>query len=131
MPKYSPEDVNFVFDGGLVATGLAEDEFVTAERNTEKRSFKVGAQGEVVVNESADDTGTVTVTIDQTSPTNKEFRRLYNSGKAFDLNVADNNPNTADVSGSECYIENLPSKSSGAESGDREWNILVVDYTEE
>lgn len=131
MPKYSAKNVNITFDGGLVVTGLAEDTFVETERNTQKREFKVGAKGTAVIVESADDTGTATITLDQTSPTNNEFRRLYNSGEAFDLNVADNNPNSADSGGSECYIANTPGKSNGSSSGDNEWEILVVDYTEE
>ncbi|MBM7623649.1 phage structural protein [Sporohalobacter salinus] len=131
MPKYSSKNVTITFNEGLVMTGLVDDDFVTCERNTEKRSFSVGADGTVVVNESNDDTGKITVSLQQTSPTNKELRRLYKSGKSFDINVADNNPNTADAGGSEAYVMNTPGKNNGTEVGENEWEILVADYTEE
>jgi hypothetical protein len=131
MPKYSTEKVHIIFNSGLVMTSFAEDDFVEAERNTEKRSFSVGAKGEVIVNESANNTGTVTVKLKQTSPTNKDLRDLYKSGAAFDINVTDDNPNTANVSGSEAYVKNTPGKSNGTEVGETEWEILVVDYQEE
>ena len=129
MAQYYADDVNVVIDG-VIATGFADGTYVTGERNEEKRELEVGAQGDVVMVEASDDTGTVSITLQQTSPTNDLLRGLYNSGEDFAISVDDPNDNTANIEGSECYVANLPSAEKDGSVTDREWEILVVDYEE-
>jgi hypothetical protein len=130
VPRYSPKDVH-ITTNGLIITGIAEGTFVEASRNTEKREFQVGAKGEAIVNESADDTGTIKLTLQQTSPSNGILRDLFKQNIPFPASVVDYNPNTANVFGSECYIKNTPGKKNGDKADKNEWEILVVDYKEE
>lgn len=130
MPKYRAEDVIVNIDGDIV-TGLAEGSYVESGRNTEKREFQVGAQGNVIVNESADDTGYFNLTLQETSPFNDVLRALFNSGDEFSISVTDRNTNAASSSASEAYVADLPENEKAEEAEDREWPIIAVDYEEE
>lgn len=127
MP-YDPKKVNVIV-GGAIITGFAEDTFINAERNNPKRSQKVSAKGEVTTNKNADDTGTIKITLDQTSPSNAVLKALYLQDEKFPAVVTDANlAGDIGAGGSQCSIENDPSAEWGAESSDREWVILVDDY---
>lgn len=128
MGQYDPKKVNITVDG-FVVTGYAEDTFISGERNTEKRSLTVGADGNPDVNKSADDTGTVSITLKANSPANAKLKELYKQDDPFNFLCIDQNMNgDVGISGSECVVENLPNFEKAAELGETEWSLLVFDY---
>ncbi|WP_408956231.1 phage structural protein [Natroniella sp. ANB-PHB2] len=129
MANYNTDLVTVIVDGFIV-TGFADGTYISCGRNEDKREFEVGAQGDVVVVENADDTGFFNFTLQQTSPANSVLRALFKSGASFAVSVNDPNDNSASSFASECYVANLPDNEKEEGSGDREWEILAADYEE-
>lgn len=113
--------------GGVYITGLAED-MVSCEKDEDNVSAVVGAQGDVVVNKINNSLGTITVTIQGTSPQKKYLLDLAKTGEMFDIWV-NNKSIDEKVGGTQAMIKKTPSLEQGAELADREFEIQVFDYT--
>ena len=131
--QYDPRQVAVIVSGRELV-GFAEGTFIEAERSTERWSADVGAKGDVTFVRSADDTGTITVTLKHDSPSNAFLHELWRrqddpTSEPITISVQDRNFNgDVSVSGSECKIQNLPTFSRGDEVEDVEWVFLVADY---
>jgi len=131
--QYDPRNVAVIVNGQEIV-GFAEGTFIEAERSTERWSADVGAKGEVTFVRSADDTGTVTITLKHNSPSNSHLYELFQQqdeqGAApITISIQDRNfDGDVSVSGSECKIVNPPTFSRGDEIEDAEWQFLVADY---
>ncbi len=120
---YKPGEVSVVFDG-YEMTGFADGTFVTVEREEDSFTKHVGADGEVSRTLNANQSGTVTLTLKQTSDSNRILGELLatdeddGSGVA-ELVVKDNLTNKA-FSG-EAWIQKPPNLERGKEQADQEW----------
>ena len=74
--------------------GLATDSPIEAARAADAFIPYVGLRGRVAFSMNHDKTGTVTLTLEQMSPSNRLLQRLADSGFMFDLDIIDNNPQT-------------------------------------
>jgi len=130
---YDPRNVAVIVNGREIV-GFAEGTFIEAERSTERYSADVGAKGEVTFVRSADDTGTVTITLKHNSPSNAFLHQLWQqqdnpNAEPITILVQDRNfDDDVSVSGSECKIVNLPPFSRGDEVEDAEWQFLLANY---
>jgi|SRR5690554_38484 len=120
---YDPQDVNVIVNG-VVLTGLAEGTFVSIEREEESYTSYVGAKGEVARAVNANKMGTITVTLEQTSPSNAYLRRLANSNATFPVSVVDQNSGETS-GGNDAWIQQPASKEFGDEISTREWTFVV------
>lgn len=127
VTTYDPRDVMVVV-AGTVLTGFAEGTFVQVEKASENYTKYVGAQGEVARARNADPTGTITVTLAQTSPSNAFLNNLAKSKETFSAYVIDRNTRQVQAGGTTCWIQKPAAASWGAEVGSREWTIEVADY---
>ena len=120
---YDPQDVNVIVNG-VVLTGLAEGTFLSIEREEESYTAYVGAKGEVARAVNANKMGTITVTLEQTSPSNSYLRRLANSNATFPVSVVDQNSNETS-GGNDALIQQPAIKEFGDEISTREWTFVV------
>lgn len=127
MSVYDPKDVKVVVNGTII-TGFAEGTFVQCQKNTETYSMDVGAQGEVDFAKSADNTGQITLTIKQTSPSSSFLTKLAKGRDSFPAAVIDRNTNGVNAGGTECRIQKIADIEKAAEISTSEWVILVADY---
>ena len=127
MEKYNPKKINVIANGRYI-TGYADGTFITAERNEDSRVPNTGAHGDVVVTESADRTGTVTVTLNQTSPSIRELRQLAKNGTVFPVQIVDANTQTVRAGGTQATILRTPGLEYGDEVGSVEIPIFVADF---
>lgn len=125
---YDPKDC-VVMVGGVYITGLGED-MVSCEKDEDNFSTAVGAQGDVVVNRSNNQLGTITVTVQGTSPQKDYLMGLAKTGEMFDIWVI-NKSIREKVGGSKAMMKKPPALEQGAELADREFEIQVFDYTVE
>lgn len=125
---YDPKDC-VVMVGGVYITGLGED-MVSCEKDEDNFSTAVGAQGDVVVNRSNNQLGTITVTVQGTSPQKDYLLGLAKSGSMFDIWVINKSINEK-VGGSKAMMKKPPTLEQGAELADREFEIQVFDYNVE
>lgn len=126
ITKYNAKDC-VVTVGGVYITGLGED-MVAGEKDEDSVSPVVGAQGDVVVNEINNDLGTITLTVQGTSPQKGYLLGLAKSKTMFDI-WATNKSIGERMGGTKAMIKKYPELVQGAELEDREFEIQVFDYT--
>ena len=128
ITSYNAKDV-VITVGGVYITGIGED-MVTGEKDEDNVSAVVGAQGDVVVNEVNNDLGTITLTVQGTSPQLPYLKKLAKTKKMVDVWV--NNKSIKEkFGGSKAMVKKTPALEYGAELADREIEIQVFDYTVE
>lgn len=126
--NYDPKDC-VITVGGVYITGLGED-MVSCEKDEDNFTTAVGAQGDVVVNRSHNRLGTITVTVQGTSPQKSYLMGLARSGEMFDVWVI-NKSIGEKCGGTQAMMKKPPTLEQGTELADREFEIQVFDYTVE
>jgi hypothetical protein len=118
-----------VLVGGVPMTGLAEDTFVEIAPMTDRVTSASGADGEIARSVSSDRRHTVTITLQQTSPSNDVLSAfatadLYTGGAVIPVMVQDLSGRTL-FAASQGWISTMPSITFGAEVGTREWGLTT------
>lgn len=126
VATYNPKDIVITM-GTHVATGVADDSFVTIDPNGDGITKKVGCDGEVVRSISPDETSVVKVVVFQTSPTdaylNSKFKHDRKTGDGmFPLLIKDLRGGLV-FSAAQAWVAKEPSRGYGKEAGTREWEI--------
>lgn len=112
----------------IFLTGFGED-MIEFEPNEDDFEYESGAQGDVIISETNDDTATCTVTLQATSPSNKHMMKLANSKKIFPFwAVFKRNGMTEKAGGTQARILKKPTGTLGKTAEDREYEIVVFDY---
>ncbi len=128
--NYDPARVTVTFKG-VPLLGFGEGTFVSIERTEDAFSMKVGAQGDVTRSRKQDRTGSVTVMLQQASPTNDALSAIHAEDELFGtgygaLLVKDLNGTT--IADSEnAWIRKLPVGEYADEASDREWVFDCAD----
>lgn len=112
----------------IFLTGFGED-MIEFEPNEDEFEYESGAQGDVIISETNDETATVTLTLQATSPSNKHMMKLANAKKVFPLWVVSKmNGMTEKAGGTMARILKKPTGTLGKTAEDREYEIIVFDY---
>lgn len=121
---YDPLQVSVIL-GSHIVTGFADGTFVSIERNNQTFELVSGASGETARAKSNDRSGTVTITLMQTSESNSVLSgfaaadELSNSGK-FPIIVKDNNGDSL-YEATEAWVQQPASVEFSKEISEREW----------
>ncbi len=126
--KFSTKDHSIVL-GGQVLTGFGPDDFIEIAFNGEGYTQVIGADGEVAVNQDADESATVTVNLLQTSTGNAFLSTLYNAAReggqlTHDFLFRDANGLTLYTS-ADAVVKRIPDTTRGKEAGSNAWEILL------
>lgn len=125
MTNYNAKDCTILVDGVYI-TGVGED-MVTGSKDEEFFTSAVGAQGDIVVNEINNGLGTITLTVQATSPQKSMLLTLAKQGKVFPLWVSNKSIGER-MGGTQARIKNYPELANGAEIDDREFEFQVFDF---
>lgn len=136
MPRvttYNPKKVSLVL-GNHIASGFADDSFITIEPAGDGNTYVNGADGEVCVSVDPSSIYTVKVSVLQNSMTNAYCKKMYEKMKStgdgfFSVTVKDLVGNEK-FSASTGWITKLASKTYGKAQNNREWEIVVADGVE-
>ena len=126
ITSYNAKDCAITWDNTTI-TGLGED-MVTGEKDEEFFEPAVGAQGDVVVNEKNDPLGTVTLTLQATSPHYNRLIADAKAGKIAPLWIKNKSLNRS-FGGNSARIKNYPEQDLRNEASDGEFEFAVFDYT--
>ena len=126
--QYDAKDTSVIIDGTYI-TGLGED-MVSAEKDEEFFSTSVGAQGDVVESAVNNPLGTVTVTVQATSPSKGFLMGLATRKSPFPLWCVNKSLGER-FGGTMAKLKKYPSLSYGAEAEDIEFEFQVFDLTVE
>lgn len=124
MADYDPKAVVVTFKGAIL-TGYADGSFISAERNEDSFSLQVGAGGEFTRTRNRNESGRVTLTLLQTSPSNdilSAFLKLDEMGGLGKgpLSIKDLRGNTV-VFAETAWLTRPASVEYGTEGSSREW----------
>ncbi len=106
-------------------TGFAEGTFITVSKNEDAFTQQIGADGEGVRSKTNNRSGTITLTLMQSSDSNETLSQIYyldklsntGSGAFF---IKDTNGTTL-VLAKSAWIRKMPDIEFGKESSNREW----------
>jgi len=128
---YDPASVS-VLIGGVPISGFADGTFISVERNNPKFQMVSGADGIVSRSKSNDKTGTMTLTLAQTSPSNDVLEGIaaldeLSSTGIVPVMVKDNSGRSVHFAGN-AWIQQDPTAEFGKELSNREWTFDLADY---
>lgn len=125
MKTYAPKKVQVVYNGRIL-TGFMDSTFIKIQKTSDDYSVHVGADGEGARIESADESGSVTLTLMQTSLSNDVLSAMRIKDKAGDptghgaLLIKDLNGTTL-ISAAEAWIRRPPDGELANDKGSRDW----------
>lgn len=127
---YAPSKISISVSGHII-TGYAEDTFVTIAHASDTFTKKVGADGRVSRTHSADNSGTIILTLKQTSSSNDVLSALHLADKLtlnakFPVLVTDSNGTSKYIAG-DAWIMKIPEAGYAQDEGTREWTIECSD----
>lgn len=125
---FSPKRVSVSVNGAII-TGFADGTFVSIEMNSDAFTKVVGADGEVARSASADESGQITITLLQTSASNKILNDFHNADRLSlngqgSVSIVDTNGTTL-VAGADAWVKKHAVVEFGKEIVGREWVIDV------
>ena len=128
--NYDPKDV-VVICGGIVISGYADGSMVKLARDADAYAKFVGTDGETSRVRSRNKSGSLTITLAQTSPSNDAlsvFAMLDETSNAgvFPVLVKDNSGRSVFASAAG-WVKKLPDSEFGKEVASREWFIDLAD----
>ena len=117
VTSYDPKKVNVAVDGAII-TGYASDSMITATKNEDAVTTDVGCKGDVVYSENANESGTITITLQGTSSSLPRLRSLASSRKQISVTVSDaNDSDDISITAQKCRVVKMPDVSRGKTSG--------------
>lgn len=126
---YDSMKVNVIV-GGIAVTGFATGSMVTCARNEDRIVPYFGVKGEWAMSLNNNNSGTVTISLQQGSPMNAILQRYANNKEVFPIAVTDVNDGGAfRAGGNNAIILTEPEIGRGAEIGERAWGVYVFDYS--
>lgn len=124
MHTYNPKDT-IVTISGVHLTGMGED-MVEFEFDEERFETAVGAQGDVVVNETNNKLATMTLTLQASSPQYPMCVQLAKTGTTFPVWGVNKSIGEC-FGGTKARFKNPPAIAYGTSLEDRELEIQVFD----
>lgn len=119
LKTYDPKEVNIIIGGAIIGSWNT----VTVEREEDQNIMSAGTSGENTRTKNANNLGTITVTLPQTSGDNAILTGLAVADDVFSVMVQDKSGESIHVM-AEAVIGKRPAAEYGKEAGEREWTIM-------
>lgn len=126
LKKYNPKDCVATINDSIAITGFSTA-MITGTKDNPLVSIVEGAQGDAIANVSASRVGTMTITLQATSPSNAILTALAESREIFKLWAA-NKPLGERMGGNNAMVENYATVEYGETAGDRVYTVKVADF---
>lgn len=127
VTTYDAKDVSVIVNG-VYLTGFADGTFVSYEKTEDRWAISTGSMGDTARAKVNNPLGTITVTLQQTSPQVSMLNNLAKSGKLVEARVIHKGSNTEKVGGTQCFVMKEASGEYGSEISSREFTIEVLDF---
>lgn len=123
--NYNAKNTTIIVDGVYI-TGLGED-MITGEKDEDFFEPSVGAQGDVIKSEKNNPLGTITISVQATSPQKKFLMSLAKRSDPFPIWCNDKVLNER-MGGTMANLKTFPEFARGAEAEDMEFVFQVFDF---
>ena len=125
VTNYDPRKVSVVVDGRIV-TGFADSSMITIARSEDIVSTSEGTQGDVVYSESANRSGTLTMSLQSTSASLVWLKNIAKSRKEISVVITDASQTPAEVTNaSRCRITRIPDNKKEKTAGSVDVTIFA------
>lgn len=122
---YDPDKVSVTIDGTII-TGFDSSGVFTYSRTGDITTPTVGVQGDTAYVENRDETGTLTITLMNSSPHLAMLRRLATQRKMISVLVNDANDfDPLSISGNNCRITKVPDIGRTKDLGSAQITIFI------
>lgn len=128
VKTYDPKKISVIW-GGVAITGFSEGTIVNCEKNEESATHHVGAMGEVTQVINSDDTGLITISLKNNSPSLQMLANDAQSNAIKSIAVVDMNTGGVNAGGTQAWVQKIPDLAKGKEIEDVDVEILVADYS--
>ncbi len=132
IKNYNPSDVTVTIRsaafGTFAISGMGEDDIECSADNDFAEAV-TGFQGDVVINESAKRNGTIKISVQASSPQMKVLKRMAAVTDIFSVWVV-NKVTNEKTGGSKAFLKKPADNKVGEKLGDREFEIQVLDYSD-
>lgn len=128
VKTYDPKKISVIW-GGIAITGFSEGTIVNCEKNEESATHHVGAMGEVTQVINSDDTGLITISLKNNSPSLQMLANDAQSNAIKSIAVVDMNTGGVNAGGTQAWVQKIPDLAKGKEIEDVDVEILVADYS--
>ncbi len=129
MYAHSFKNCVVIVDGRPLVNFAEGDDVVTIEPRNDGATDLVGADGQMAVSISADQSATMTVRLMQTSPDNRFLQQIFDRQRAeglfIPLMVSYRDLKTGEEGSGRGYIPRLPTMTRGAGVNTHEWTIVI------
>jgi len=122
---YDAKSVSVIV-GGVYLTGFGES-MVTVAKDEENWETSVGAQGDVVRSRVNNPLGTITVSLQQTSPQVEYLDRLAKTGETVPISVISAGPPKETATSTAAYVKKPADRAYGSSAEDREYEFQCMD----
>lgn len=124
MKTYSPKAVQVIY-GNRILTGFMDGTFIEADKTSDDWAEHIGADGEGARVQSADESGTVTLTLMQTSASNDYLSGCRNADRASSLGtkslVVKDGSGRSLIFAAEAWIKKVAKSELSNDKGSRQW----------
>lgn len=129
VTNYSFEKVSVIVKGQFL-TAFMDGSVIKCSKNEDNKVPHVGADGGVTFATNTDNTGTITITLKQTSPSLTLIASLQDSATPFPIQVIDaNKDGKFRAGGTQAVILKTPDRERGKEVTGVEVSFYVADYS--
>ncbi|MUG24769.1 DUF3277 family protein [Paenibacillus macerans] len=122
---YDPKDVTVQVDGVFI-TGFSED-MIEIDKDEERYSVKVGAQGDVLRSKVNNPLATITMTLQPDSPQVSFLTELARTGRIVPISVIYAGEPKETTTVTEAFLKKEPTRTYGSEAEDREFEFQCLD----
>jgi len=125
VKTYDAADVVTIVNG-VFMTGYGED-MVSVVKDEESYTVKVGAQGDAVRSKVNNPLGTITLTLQSTSPQCTYLDSLANTGSLVSVSVVHAGTPKETNTSTQAFIKKPADREYGAESADKTYEFQCLD----
>lgn len=126
-PKvYNPKDCVTTINDSYIISGYSSS-MISGSKDNPLSSVAEGAQGDAIINVSCSRLGTMTITLQATSPSNAYLMKLAKERAIFSIWCA-NKTLGERMGGTQAILENHATIDNNDVAGDRVYTIKVVDF---
>ena len=126
LKKYDPKECVVTVNDSIALSGFSTA-IITGTKDKPLVSVAEGAQGDAVANLSASRLGTMTITLQATSPSNAVLTTLAKNRESFSLWAANKRLGER-MGGNNAIVENYSTVEYGETAGDRAYTVKVADF---
>ena len=127
MAQYNANDTTLMADGELIF-GYADGTMITVTYDNDNVTVTQDPQGTAVASINNKTGATITVNLNETSPSNAKLTELANTRSEFALDLR---TSTIHQTAAHCYISKMPDNTAAQNASDRAWQIHALNLDTE